>query len=287
MFGISAALTTPFQVDGSVDFARLNAHITAVLREGCASVTFFGTTGEGPSVATDQRLDALRAAIASGVDPRKMLLCLHGAASGDVILQARAALDMGIAKFLLPPPCYYGAAPLGGLSDWYADVFSRLGGTGASFFLYNIPQVIGVGLPVALVKTLKAAFPDTVVGVKDSSGDFDNTTELLKLPGLDILIGDERQLAPGAKLGAAGSISGIANLFADRLNRVLASGEHDTGINHLVDTVLDFSVTPAVKSLVADKYRDSEWHRTLPPLEPVSEAARLTLASACDLVEAP
>ncbi len=286
MFGISAALTTPFHVDGSIDFARLNAHITAVLAEGCASVTFFGTTGEGPSVAANQRLDALRAAIAAGIDPQKMLLCLHGAASGDVILQARAALDMGIAKFLLPPPCYYGAPSQTGLSDWYAQVFSHLADTDARFILYNIPQVIGVGVPVALLKTLKAAFPDAVVGVKDSSGDFDNTTQLLKLSGLDILIGDERQLAAGAKLGAAGSISGMANLFAGRLNRMLATSAQDAQINHLVETVLGFSVTPAVKSLVADKYHAPEWCRTLPPLEPVSEAARLTLARASDQVEA-
>jgi 4-hydroxy-tetrahydrodipicolinate synthase len=278
MFGISAALVTPFDADGSVDTARLRGHIAAVLADGCASVTLFGTTGEGASVARDARLGCLRAMIDAGCDPTQTILTLHGAAADDVADQAAQAVAMGVTRFLIPPPCYFADPGDAGLAEWFTRVFARLDGTGARFILYHIPQVIGVGLSISLVARLKSALPEQVIGVKDSSGSFDNTAALLRLADLQILVGDERQLAACARLGAAGSISGIANLFGARLGRVLASGQDDAAINTLVDTVLQYPVTPAIKSLVALRHGSDEWLRTLPPLVPTSATGRAVLA---------
>lgn len=286
MFGVSAALTTPFNADDSVDFGRLNDHIRTVLSEGCTTVTFFGTTGEGASVANSMQLETLRAAINANIDPAKFILTLHGAAVADVVAQAKAALQMGVRRFLLPPPCYFNDPTDQGLFNWFSNVLSQFKGTPAEFILYHIPQVIGVGLPVVLIGQLKAAYPDAVFGVKDSSGSFENTKNLLQLSGLEILVGDERLLGEAAKLGASGAISGIANLFAGRLNRVVADGKNDPAINQLVDVVLQFPVTPAIKALVAHKYADDEWCRTTPPLVAVSGTDYQALANAYDLVVA-
>ena len=54
-FGLGVALVTPFARDGSVDLARLRKHARRVLDEGCASVTLFGTTGEGASLGMTAR----------------------------------------------------------------------------------------------------------------------------------------------------------------------------------------------------------------------------------------
>ncbi len=286
MFGISAALTTPFTEAGGVDFARLIAHTRTVLGEGCSSATLFGTTGEGASVASKQRLATVRAMIDGNIDPAALVLTLHGAAAEDVVEQAHAAIDMGVTRFLLPPPCYFGDAAPAGLTAWFSRVLERIEGSGARIILYHIPQVIGVGLPIDMVARLKAAFPDLILGVKDSSGVFGNTKRLLELPGLEILVGDERLLAGAARLGAAGSISGIANLFSDRLARELASGDTDPDIDHLVDTVLQFPVTAAIKSLVAHRHDDPEWRRALPPLQATPERDRATLVAAYDAVGA-
>jgi len=286
MFGISAALTTPFTETGSVDFARLIAHARTVLGEECSSATLFGTTGEGASVATNERLATLRAAVDGGIDPATLVLTLHGAAAGDIVAQAKAAIGMGVKRFLLPPPCYFAASSEAGLTAWFASILSRIEDAGARVILYHIPQVIGVALPVETVAKLKAAHPDAVIGVKDSSGVFENTAKLLELPGLEILIGDERLLAAGARLGAAGAISGIANLFSGRLARELASGETDPEIDHLVDTVLRFPVTAAIKSLVAHRYDDPAWRRVRPPLVPTPDRGYAALVAAFDAVGA-
>ena len=284
MFGVSAALTTPFKADGLVDFDRLNDHIKTVLSEGCTSVTFFGTTGEGASIASETRLEALRAAIDAQIDPAKLILTLHGAAAEDIVSQAKAALQMGVEKFLLPPPCYFGGLEDQGLFDWFSQVLSQFQGTPAKFILYHIPQVIGVGLPIELIAQLKAAFPEAVLGVKDSSGSFENTKKLLQLEGLEILVGDERLLADAVRLGASGAISGIANLFSGRLSEMVSNGKNDPAINKLVDTVLQFPVTPAIKTLVAHKYKANDWRHATPPLVTISDTDNQTLMSAYDLV---
>lgn len=284
MFGVSAALTTPFAADGSVDFDSLNQHITTVLSQGCSSVTFFGTTGEGPSVATDTRLAGIRAAIDAQLDPAKFNLALHGASAADVVSQARQALQMAVSTFLLAPPCFYDQPTDDGLFNWYDQVLSALANTPAKVILYHIPQVIGVGLPIDLVRRIKAAYPEAVIGVKDSSGSFENTKKLLDLPDLQILVGDERLLADAVKLGASGAISGVANVFSERLSQVVATGSHDLAINKLVDRLLGFPVTPGVKALVAHKYQAAHWRQTAAPLMTLSDADYQSLANAYNLV---
>lgn len=287
MFGISAALTTPFLPDGSVDVIRLNNHMKTVLSDGCSSVTLFGTTGEGASVAGQMRLDTLRAAVHARIDPARIVLTLHGAAANDVAYQAATALELGVKRFLLPPPCYFSTPEIAGVYNWFSDVLSQFHGTGARFILYHIPQVIGVGLAIDLVEQTKSAFPELVCGVKDSSGCFENTQRLLQLEGLDILVGDERQLAAGARLGASGAISGIANVFPDQLARMLTSGVDNPAISKLADAVVMLPVTPAIKSLVSHRYGEVEWRRTIAPLMPTPEAGYATLAEAYDKVNGP
>lgn len=284
MFGISAALTTPFKSDYSVDITRLSNHIRIVLSEGCNSVTLFGTTGEGPSLSPDIRLETVSAVLKSGIDPARFVLAIYGTASTDIVRQVEMAMSLGLRRFLLPPPFYYGEPTMTGLSAWFDQTLSPFEVTNAQFILYHIPQVIGVGLPIDLVAQLKAAYPDIIYGVKDSSGSFENTRNLLQLSGLNILVGDERQLAACAKNGASGAISGIANLFPNRLARVLATGSDDADINQLVDTVLKFPVTPAIKALVANKYGAPEWRKSAPPLETLVDTAYTELAKAHDLV---
>lgn len=286
MFGVSAALTTPMDNHGSINFDRLNNHIKTVLSEGCTSVTFFGTTGEGASVANNLQLETLRAAINANIDPGRFIQTLHGAAAADLVTQAKAALQMGVQRFLLPPPCYFSDPTDRGLFDWFNSILSQFIDTPAKFILYHIPQVIGVGLSVDLIKRLKAAYPTAIFGVKDSSGSFENTRELLQLSGLQVLVGDERLLGKAVKLGASGAISGIANLFAGRLCHVVTNGKTDPAINQLVDVILRFPVTPAIKALVAHKYGVDEWRLTAPPLVPISDTDYQTLTNAYDLLKA-
>ena len=89
-------------------------------------------------------------------------------------------------------------------------------------YLYHIPQVSGVGLSIPLVKKLHTNFPDIIVGIKDSSGDWDNTKALLSIDGLIVYPGAELPVIDAIRLGAPGCISATANLNGTDIAEVIA-----------------------------------------------------------------
>jgi 4-hydroxy-tetrahydrodipicolinate synthase len=267
-FGLSCALATPFHAIGTVDCERLAQHARACLNEGCGSVTLFGTTGEGASFGLGERVTTIAALKDAGIDARRAII--GGVAStsqNDAFDQASVLVDADCKAVLLAPPFYFKGVSDDGLFNWFAGLFEKLGGRARDIILYNIPSVTAVTLSVALIGKLRAAFPDVVIGVKDSSGNWAYTQELLAAhSALVILIGDERHLAHGVRLGARGAISGLANVIAPRLLPLAQDGRDDAGIAQFVDELLKFPVIPAVKSLVAYKTKDQAWLRARPPL---------------------
>jgi 4-hydroxy-tetrahydrodipicolinate synthase len=287
-FGLSVALATPFAEDRSIDLPRLTAHGLQSLADGCSSLTVFGTTGEGASLGLTERNRALGALVGAGVDPRRQLVVGIAAASvEDAIAQGRAGLMLGCPSFLLAPPFYFKSPGDEGLFDWIAAVLTGLGPKASNVILYHIPQVTAVGLSVGLIDRLKKAFPNQVKGVKDSSGSWENTQALLKHhPDLHILIGDERLLARGMQLGASGTISGLANIAPD-LMQAPVNGIEEPRIADLIELLLPFAVTAAVKALVGHRRNDSvAWSRMRAPLRSLSETECRTLFAAVDAIRA-
>jgi 4-hydroxy-tetrahydrodipicolinate synthase len=277
-FGLSAAMTTPFLSTGAIDLVRLSSHARWCLANGCASVTAFGTTGEGALIGLAERERALGALAGAGIAGDRIVCCVAASPLSDAEAQARAAFAAGCRRLLLTPPFYFKNLGDDGLFVWFSRLFEALGSANPQVILYNIPSVTQVALSITLIGRLKEAFPQTVIGVKDSSGDWPYTQELLAAHGdLAILIGDERYLAEGVRRGGQGSISGLANVCPDALLPLATQGRSDERINRLVDTVLRYPVTPAVKALVAHRTGDAAWLTVRAPLSGISapDAERL------------
>lgn len=287
-FGLSVALATPFAKDRSIDLPRFVAHGLQSLADGCTSLTVFGTTGEGASLGVNERNRALGAMVGAGVDPAKQLVIGIAAASvEDAIAQGRAGLMLGCSSFLLAPPFYFKNPGDEGLFDWLAAVLTGLGPKASNVILYHIPQVTAVGLSVALVDRLKRAFPQQIKGVKDSSGDWENTAALLERHrDLHILIGDERLLAKGMNLGASGTICGLANIAPDLMLRPV-NGIEEPQVAAMIEVVLPFAVTAAVKALVGHRRNDPlAWSRMRAPLRSLDEAECRKIFAAIDGIRA-
>jgi 4-hydroxy-tetrahydrodipicolinate synthase len=287
-FGLSVALATPFADDRSIDLPRFVSHGLQSLADGCGSLTVFGTTGEGASLGLNERNRALGALVGAGVDPLKQLVVGIAAASvEDAIAQGRAGLMLGCESFLLAPPFYFKNPGDEGLFDWLAAVLTGLGPKASNVILYHIPQVTSVGLSVALIDRLKKAFPQQVKGVKDSSGSWDNTGALLERHGdLHILIGDERLLARGMQLGASGTICGLANIAPDLMQRPV-NGIEEPMVAAMIDVVLPFAVTAAVKALIGHRRNDPvAWSRMRAPLRSLTETECRKIFAAIDGIRA-
>jgi len=287
-FGLSVALSTPFTEERAIDLPRLVAHGLQSLADGCNSLTVFGTTGEGAMLGLNERQRALGALVGAGVDPQKQLVIGIAASSvEDAIAQGRAGLMLGCPSFLLAPPFYFKSPGDEGLFDWFAAVLQGLGPKASNVILYHIPQVTSVGLSVDLVGRLKKAFLGQVKGVKDSSGDWENTQALLKHHAdLHILIGDERLLAKGMNLGASGTICGLANIAPDLMQGPV-NGIEEPRVAAMIEVVLPFAVTAAVKALVGHRRNDHlAWSRMRAPLRSLSEAECRKIFASIDAIRA-
>jgi 4-hydroxy-tetrahydrodipicolinate synthase len=288
-FGLSCAVSTPFDRSGSVDTSRLAAHAKECLSRGCDSITLFGTTGEGASIGLGARSTIFEAVLAAGVTADQVLSTVVAASIEDASDQARMALDFGVRGLLLTPPFYFHGVSDEPLYTWFGRLFDRIGGRARDMFAYNLPSLTGVPISVDLVGKLKTAFPGVIVGVKDSSATWSSTKGYLKSHSdLMILVGDERDLARAVRLGGSGSISGLANIAADILRPAAKFGVDDPRIRPLVEAIIANPVLPAIKAILAARKRDAEWRRMRPPLAELDERAAKALNSEIDrILDAP
>lgn len=267
--GLNCALSTPFQENGAIDLPRLLAHGRSVLERGCDGLTLFGTTGEGASIALAERHQALAALAVGGVDiGRQVVVGVSAATVADAVEQARAGYAFGCRALLMAPPFYFEKASDDGLFRFFADVFERLGGELRDVLLYHIPGMTRNGLTVELTQRLVTAFPGAVIGVKDSNGDWAATERrLAELPGLQILVGDERQVARAVRHGGAGTICGLANIAPDLMRPLAHDGAADPRVDAMVEAILAHSFMAAVKAMIAEGSGDPAWRTMRAPLD--------------------
>lgn len=280
-FGLSVALATPFDANGEIAHAAMIAQAKQSIAAGCSSVTLFGTTGEGASIGTQERVRVLNAFLDAGIAPQKVVMAVLVDAAEDAAAQAGQALSRGVRNVLLAPPSYFKNVSDDGVFKWFSAVFAILGDRARDIIVYNIPSVTMVPLTVSLIARLRTAFPAVVTGVKDSSGDWPFTETLLKVHGdLIILIGDERHLAKGVRLGGQGAISGMANFLPGEVKLMAEEGIDDARVEGFVAELLKFPVTAAVKVMVARLSGEEMWLAVRPPLVSISREGqeRLILA---------
>ncbi|OWV94175.1 dihydrodipicolinate synthase family protein [Rhizobium sp. R693] len=282
-FGLSVALATPFDSNGHIAVDAMIAQARQSLAAGCSSVTLFGTTGEGSSIGTEERERILGAFLNAGIEPQKLVMGVLVDAAEDAAAQAGHALSRGVRNILLAPPSYFKNVSDDGLFKWFSAVFAILGDKARDIIVYNIPSLTMVPLTVSLIGQLRTAFPTIVTGVKDSSGDWPYTESLLKAHGdLIILIGDERHLARGVRLGGQGAISGMANFLPGEVKLMAEEGKDDTRVEGFVGELLQYPVTAAVKVMVARLAGDKMWLSVRPPLVSISSDGQEKLALAFD-----
>lgn len=279
-FGLSVALATPFSADGEVDVARLVAHASWCLAEGCGRVTLFGTTGEGSSIGDQEREAVWKAVAGAGIAGPRLVGGVLASTLDSAERQVMQAYEQDAHAVLVAPPFYFKGVDDEGVFRWYARLIERLGARARDLFLYNIPSLTAVAFSVPLVTRLADAFPGVVAGVKDSSCDWAFTQPLLVAEAhrLAILVGDERHLAGAVRLGGAGSICGLANLCPAALLPLATDGQDDPRINRLVDEIGQLPIIPAVKALIARQTGSRGWAEVRPPLLPLA-AERIASAA--------
>ncbi len=284
--GVIAPILTPFDTDWSIAHDLFTAHAHRLLSNGCAALAPFGTTGEALSIGIDERIAALDALIAGGVDPARLIPGTGLTNVADTARLSAACLERGCAGVMVLPPFYYKEVSDEGLSAYFSRLISAIGHRHPNIFLYHIPQVAGVGIPVAVVRELRDRFPDRIVGIKDSSGDWDNTSALLDIEGLIVYPGSELPLLEALERGAPGCISATANLNAPMISRIVSSYDSQdmdaareaySVAKRFREIVGGYGAIPAQKLLLAVMTQDRRWSIVRPPLTALSQETSAAL----------
>ena len=278
--GVIAPTLTPFNDDLSIAEDLFLQHARRLLDEGCVGLAPFGTTGEALSVGIDERITAVQALVSGGIDPARLIPGTGLNNLTDTARLTRSFLEMGCAGVLVLPPFYYKGVPEDGLYAYFARLIEAVRPDGPKILLYHIPPVAVVGLPPSLVRRLAKDFPDAIAGIKDSSGDWSNTQQLLEIEDLIVYPGSEIFLLDGLKQGSNGCITATANINVGSIAEVVRlfdAGEREKveraqeGITAFRKLVQGYAPIPAQKRLLALASGDQRWATLRPPLMSMPE----------------
>ena len=287
--GVIAAAATPLAEDFSIDLEGLVAHCAHLLDEGgCDGINLLGTTGEATSFSIEQRTAAMRAIAASGLDLSRFMVGTGAAALDDAVALTATAKELGYAGALLLPPFYYKGIDDESLIAYVATVIERVGASGLALYLYHFPANSGVPYPAHVVKRLRDRFPETLVGIKDSSGDVEGYAAGLarELPGFAVCPSAEASLGRAGELGFAGCISATANVTGPYAAAAWRGGDPAMAEAGLAEAVriraqiARFPLVASVKQALALMTGRKEWARLAPPLGSLSATEAQELEAA-------
>jgi len=278
--GLIAPILSPFDNDLKFNQNMYNDLAHDLLENGCSGLAPFGTTGEALSLSNKERMNALEGLLNSGIKADQLIPGTGLCNFPDTVMISKHALDLGCHGVMTLPPFYFKGMSDEGLFDYFEKLIEEINHSKLKIYLYHIPQVSGVGLSIDLVSKLKKSYPDIVVGIKDSSGNWENTKSLLGIDDLVVYPGAELPVIEAIKLGAPGCISATANLNGGDISKVINfchdnEWEKAEDLHKKVTKVRllfqDYAPIPAQKGLLAKKTKIKEWSNVRPPLKSIND----------------
>lgn len=163
--GYIPAITTPFDADHELDLSALGQLLEWLHAEGMHGLLIAGTTGEWPSMSTDE-CKTLFGAVGKQLSGKLPLLAGCTAFTAKRVLDlADHAADCGFDGIVVTPPPYYRPLPEE-ILGFYRDISDR---TRLPICVYNWPPGTGVDMPLDLLKRIAAL--ENVVAIKQSTSD--------------------------------------------------------------------------------------------------------------------
>jgi 4-hydroxy-tetrahydrodipicolinate synthase len=286
--GVLSPVVTPFGADFSPDKERFIAHCHWLLAQHCG-LAVFGTTSEANSLAAEERSTLLDGLVAAGVDTSRMMVGTGCCSITETVKLTSQAVKHGCAGVLMLPPFYYKGVSEEGLYRYFSEVVQRVGDPRLRIYLYHIPPVAVVGITPGLVERLLKSYPKAIAGMKDSSGDWNNTRIFLDAfaqSGFDVFVGSESFLLANMRNGGTGTISATANVNPAAIHKLYAewknadADDQQAKLNVTRDAFgKKYPLISALKQGIAIYANDPAWAKVRPPLVELTAEQAKTLAA--------
>lgn len=272
--GIFTAPLTPLNKDLSIDHQTLADHCKWLLANGTNGLALMGTTGEANSFTTKERMEALDAVIQAGIPANQIMVGTGCCAFPDSVALTRHAMQHQLGGVLLLPPFYYKQVTEEGIVKSFDLLINQVNDENLRIYLYHFPKMSGIPFSISLIKRLIKAYPGIIVGIKDSSGDWNNMQQMCQeIPDFKVYAGTERFLLNILEAGGAGCISATANVTTRLLQGVYQAWKNNKGEAEALQSNLTkvrsafegLPFTGALKGYLANQTRNAQWQHVRPP----------------------
>ncbi|MEP6678057.1 MAG: dihydrodipicolinate synthase family protein, partial [Betaproteobacteria bacterium] len=199
----------------------------------------------------------------------------------DAVALTRHAVRSGTPRCLIVPPFFFKDVGDDAVYSYYARLIDTVAEPALRVYLYHIPQFSGVPVRPDVVARLAKAYPAVIAGVKDSSGDYQNTQALLaRAPQLSILVGHEPHVPQLLRDGGAGTICGVSNVFPAMIAALLnpaVSAADEARVAAFLKLLFSYPFLAAFKAIRAAQTGDPGWNALRAPWMPLDDARRAKL----------
>jgi 4-hydroxy-tetrahydrodipicolinate synthase len=288
--GIYSPVLTPFTTELAPDTRAFVRHCQWLVSQD-VGLAVFGTNSEANSLSVAERRALLDAALEAGIPAQRFMPGTGCSALSDSVELTKHATAAGVGGVLMLPPFYYKGVSDEGLFRNYAEIIERVGDSRLRIYLYHIPPVAQVPISLKLIERLLKAFPGTIAGVKDSSGDWANTEAMLREfqpQGFDVFAGSEVFLLRVLRAGGAGCITATGNVNPAPMVTLFKTWQEadadaqQAALDAARAIFQRHSMIPAMKAAVAHYSRTPSWRTVRPPLTELAPEQEQALLGALE-----
>ena len=211
------AMVTPFDSEGKVDYDQAKRLANALLDSGSDGVIVSGTTGESPTLTTDEKL-RLYAEVKESVGGRGAVVAGTGNYStAESIELSMEAEKQGVDGLLLVVP-YYNKPPQEGLYRHFKAIAEH---TNLPCIVYNVTS--RTSLNMSHETTIRLSEIDNIVGVKEAGSDMDQIARIIdgSRPGFLVWSGNDNETFYIMSMGGYGVVSVASHLIGDQIKQMM------------------------------------------------------------------
>lgn len=219
--GLVAAGFTPLKLDGSLNLDQVGPATDLLVRDGVQALFVCGSTGEGPLLTMQERLDTAKAYVDAAAGRIPVVVHVGHSSPAEARILAEHAQSIGAKAVSAVAPWYFKPSSVEVLVDCLAEIAA--GSPALPFYYYHIPSLTGVGLDmVELLRRAPGRIPN-FAGIKYTAPTIDEYQALVDFEGgrFEVLFGRDEMLLSALCVGAQGAIGSTYNFAAPLYRRLI------------------------------------------------------------------